>query len=88
MYGSGDQPLILLDGVQGDEGDQDGHGLDVLLVLGIVAVILVLADLQAASTGEHNEDDADVTNGDDQPLPAGDRADAGDQYAGPEDHLT
>ena len=37
----------------GDEGDQDGDGLDVLLVLGVFAVVLVLADLQTAGAGEH-----------------------------------
>ena len=44
----GDQPLVLFNAVQRNKGNQNGYGLDVLLVFGIIAVVLVLADLQTA----------------------------------------
>ena len=87
MTRSGHEPLVFLHTVKRDEGQQDGHGLDEFLILGILAVVLVLADLQTAGTGEHDKDDAAVTDCAHEPLPAPDGANAGDQHAGPEDHL-
>ena len=84
----GNQPLVLLHAVQGNEGHQDRHGSYILLIFGIVTVILVLADLQATGTAEHDKDDADVTDGHHQPLPAFHGTDAGNQHTGPENHFT
>jgi len=88
IFPSGDQPLVLLHTVERDEGQQDGHGGHIFLILGILAIVLILADLQAACTAEHDEDDADIANGNDDPLtPMADTAKGCHQHAGPEDHF-
>ena len=74
--------------VQGNKGQQDGYSLNVLLIFRIVAVVLVLTDLQTASAAEHNEDDSCIADQSHDPLtPVPHTADAGNQHAGPENHL-
>ena len=85
---SGHQPFVFFHAVQGDEGQQNRHGGDVFLVFGVGAVVLVLADLQAAGAAEHHEDDARIAHGHDDPLAdAADGTNAANQHAGPENHL-
>ena len=82
------QPLMLFNAVQRDKGQQDRNGGHILLIFGIIAIVLILADLQAAGTAEHDEDDANIADSHHDPLPAGNGTDTGDQHAGPEDHFT
>ena len=80
---------MLFHAVQRDEGQQDRHGLNILLILRIVAVVLVLADLQTAGAAEHHEDDAHIADQRHDPLtPVLQTANAGEHHTGPEDHFT
>lgn len=86
---SGHQPLVLLHAVERDEGDHDGHGLDVVLIFRVTAVVLVLADLQAAGAAEHDVDDAGVAQEGHGPLAcAGETANAREDDTRPEDEFT
>ena len=87
FFTSGDQPLMLLHDVQRDERQQNRHGLYILLVLGIIAVVLILANFQTAGAAEHDENDADIAHSHNDPLPTGDSTDTGDHHTGPEDHF-
>ena len=79
---------MLFQAVERNKGQQDGDGLYILLILGIIAVVLVLVDLQAAGTAEHNEDNAEAAYQHHNPLTnAGNTAESGDQHTGPEDHF-
>ena len=82
-----DEPLVLDYAVQRNEGNHDRHSLHILLILGIIAVISVLPEFQTACAAEHDIGDANIAKHDEDPLRAGDGADAGDDAAGPEDHL-
>ena len=59
-------PLYAVDG---QERHENGRLLDVCLILGVGAVVLVLAYLKPACTAEHNVDDPDVADDADEPLP-------------------
>ena len=84
---SRNEPCVFFHTVKGDKRHHDRNGLDVFLVFGIVTVVFVLTELQSAGTAEHNEDNTDIADCHDDPLPAADKADAGDENARPEDHF-
>ena len=69
------------------EGEEDGDRVGVLLVLGVEAVVLLLAELQTLGRVVHDVDDGDQRDENDDPLFAGDGADAGDRDADPEEDL-
>ena len=84
---SGDEPFVLFDAVQRNKRHEDRHGLHILLVFGIRAVVFVLADFQPARAGEHDIGDQGIAQRHQRPLPAGHGADAADDCARPEEHL-
>ena len=80
---SGHQPLVFLHAVQRDEGQKDGDGLHILLIFGIPAIVLILADLQPAGAAEHDENDTGISGQGQRPLSdAGQTSDTGDHTAG------
>ena len=69
-------------GIDGQKRDQNRGLFHVGLIFGVGAIDLVLPQFQPAGTTEHHVDDADVSDGGNEPLPPYEaRAYAAEQHA-------
>ena len=80
--------FIFCNAVKRDKGKKNGNFLHIRLILGVIAVISILAELKSACTAEHNKNDAYVADKSKNPLTcAAEHVYARNKNTGPENHF-